>query len=197
MLVLRRLRLRKDAALVALLTCLLRWPDHGQASCFVHGFPIVGEVSFSGVFRPLSAGLSDEESVEGWLARDGAQAVRDLMRSSPPKNSQEILRLTLQEQEQGFCSELLTKEQIDRLFGIGKWRPMERFLLVQGDNKKRLVDNCRKTEHNAHAQLHETIFTVFRGLHCFCNPGYFASSGCQDISGELRVTLASGPGGHG
>ena len=150
----------KDAALVALLTCLLRWPDHGQASCFVHGFPIVGEVSFSGVFRPLSAGLSDEESVEGWLARDGAQAVRDLMRSSPPKNSQEILRLTLQEQEQGFCSELLTKEQIDRLFGIGKWRPMERFLLVQGDNKKRLVDNCRKTEHNAHAQLHETIFTV-------------------------------------
>ena len=37
---------------------------------------------------------------------------------------------------------------------------MERFLLVQGDNKKRLVDNCRKTEHNMHASLFETIYTV-------------------------------------
>ena len=29
----------KNAVFVALLTAVLRWPDHGQASCFVHGFP--------------------------------------------------------------------------------------------------------------------------------------------------------------
>ena len=150
----------KNAAFVALLTCLLRWPDHGQASCFIHGFPIVGQVSFSGMFRPISGGHSDDESVEDWLHRDAAQAVNKLLDSPPPKHAQEILELTLKEKEQGFCSELMTKDQVDRLFGQGSWRPMERFLLVQGDSKKRLVDNCRKTEHNAHAQLQETIFTV-------------------------------------
>ena len=39
---------------------------------------------------------------------------------------------------------------------------MERFLLVQGDNKKRLVDNCRKTEHNMHASLFENLYSKCR-----------------------------------
>ena len=37
---------------------------------------------------------------------------------------------------------------------------MERFLLCQGEGKKRLVDNCRKTEHNAHVRLQESKNTV-------------------------------------
>ena len=151
----------KNAAFVALLTALLRWPDHGQAACFVHGFPIVGDVAFSGVFRLVDSGKEEApESIEEWLLRDGQSAVDSLLRSPPPRCADEILEQTLQEQSKGFCSQLYTRAEVDGLFGRGRWRPMERFLLVQGDNKKRLVDNCRKTEHNLHASLSETIHTV-------------------------------------
>ena len=71
-----RVSASKNPAFVALLTAILRWPDHGQVECFVHGFPIVGEVAFSGVFRPV--GASDDtapETVEQWLQRDGQQSV--------------------------------------------------------------------------------------------------------------------------
>ena len=49
---------------------------------------------------------------------------------------------------------------VGALFGQGCWRPMERFLLRQGGGKLRLVDNCLKTEHNAHVQLQEAIHNV-------------------------------------
>ena len=140
----------KNPAFVALLTALLRWPDHGQASCFVHGFPIVGDVAFSGVFRLVpTPAEAPPESVSDWLLRDAQRAVHDLLHLPPPRYADDILAQTLAERDKGFCSDLLTKDQVDCLFGPGGWRPMERFLLRQGDGKARLVDNCRKTEHNA------------------------------------------------
>ena len=71
---------------------ILRWPDHGQAECFVHGFPIVGEVAFSGVFRPVGTGDDTApETVERWLQRDGQQSVDKLLQSPPPKGADEML----------------------------------------------------------------------------------------------------------
>ncbi|OLP99622.1 hypothetical protein AK812_SmicGene17832 [Symbiodinium microadriaticum] len=155
----RKVASEKSAAVVAFFTAILRWPDFGQASCFIKGFPIVGEVSFSGVFRPLDPG-EDCESVEDWLCRDGRSAVQAILHSPPPRFAKEILAQTLQERDKGFCSDLMSKSEVDALFGEGAWRPMERFLLQQSEGKLRLVDNCRKTDHNSHAQLQETIFTV-------------------------------------
>eukprot|EP00435_Cladocopium_sp_Y103_P067262 s583_g29.t1 len=49
---------------------------------------------------------------------------------------------------------------MDAIFGRGRWRPLERFQIVQADNKKRMIDNARRTEHNSHTSMSETIFTV-------------------------------------
>eukprot|EP00435_Cladocopium_sp_Y103_P050860 s71_g15.t1 len=45
----------KRPGFVSALTLLLRWPDLRQGHCLVRGYPIVGEIDSSGLFRPLPA----------------------------------------------------------------------------------------------------------------------------------------------
>ena len=70
----------------------------------------------------------------------------------------EILQVTLKEIQKGFCSRLKIKAEIDDLFGPGKWRPLERFVLNQ-HGKMRVIDNAQKTHQNARASLSGTIWT--------------------------------------
>ena len=150
---------QKDPAFLSLMVALLRWPDVTQAQAFVLGFPIVGDIGPSGVFRFVRADPSKAESVEDWLVRDAGFAVDRLLQSGPPRNHDVILTTTLKEIDQGFCSPLLDRAEVDQRFGRGRWRPLERFALPQSD-KTRIIDNARKTEHNHHTRLSETIHTV-------------------------------------
>ena len=54
----------------------------------------------------------------------------------------------------------MSRSAVDALFGRGQWRPLERFQIVQADNKRRMIDNARRTQHNSHESMSETIFTV-------------------------------------
>ena len=45
-------------------------------------------------------------------------------------------------------------------FGTGGWRAVERFLIIQPDGKQRVIDNARKSGHNTHTSMQETISTV-------------------------------------
>ena len=49
---------------------------------------------------------------------------------------------------------------MDERFGVGQWRPLQRFLIVQPDGKERVIDNARKTLHNSSTAMMETIYTV-------------------------------------
>eukprot|EP00435_Cladocopium_sp_Y103_P000858 s5581_g1.t1 len=147
----------KRPGFVAIMTILLRWPDLLQAQCLVRGYPIVGPIAPTGVFRPVVG--RDPESLDEWLA-DADQVVDTLVHSRPPKHAQDIFEQTLAEHEKGFCSSLQSRSAMDRLFGRGRWRPLERFQIVQADGKKRMIDNARRTEHNQHTAMTETIFTV-------------------------------------
>ena len=153
----RKVAAAKRPGFIAAMTILLRWPDLMQGQNLVSGYPIVGEIEPSGLFRPILA--KDVASLDEWLANAG-QIVDDLMVSRPPKHAADILEQTLAEQRKGFCSPLQTREALDRRFGVSGWRPLERFQIVQADNKKRMIDNGRRTQHNAHTSMQETIFTV-------------------------------------
>ena len=147
----------KRPGFVAVLTLLLRWPDRLQAQCLVRGYPIVGQIAQTGVFRPVPS--REVDSLEQWL--DNADAVVDaLVHSRPPRHAEDILEQTLAEQAKGFCSQLMSRTAVDSLFGRGNWRPLERFQVVQADNKRRMIDNARRTQHNSHTSMSETIFTV-------------------------------------
>ena len=150
----------KNPAFIAVVTALLRWPDLTQAQSFVLGFPIVGDVPFSGVFRSVSEKPEDTENTEKWLQREGCSVVDALLQQGPPKDHDIILQVTQDEIAKGFCSPLMSRTEVDAKFGHGKRRPLERFVIVQPDGKQRVIDNARKTGHNAHTSMLETIHTV-------------------------------------
>lgn len=116
----------------------------------VLGYPIVGDIPPSGVFRPVKP--KEAPPLAQWLA-NASEVVDQLMCSRPPKFAEEILATTKEEIEKGFCSPLCSRAALDSKFGRGRWRPMERFLIKQADGKLRVIDNCRRTEHNSHTSL--------------------------------------------
>ena len=148
----------KRPAFCATLAILLRWPDLSLGSSLVEGFPIVGVLANSGVFRHVTPSTAPE--LQDWLGPAAEEAINRIVHSGPPRFHEDILAVTQDEQEKGFCSPFFTKKELDDRFGVGAWRPMERFLVVQSDGKKRVIDNARKSGHNTVTTLFETIHTV-------------------------------------
>ena len=148
----------KKPALTAVLAILIRWPDLSLAQQLVQGFPIVGSMPHSGVFRPVrQEGKAD---LSEWLGAPAAADVQRLIHSRPPLHSETIYHLTLDEIAKGFCSPLRSMKEMDDVFGEGGWRAVERFLITQPDGKQRAIDNARKSGHNHHTTMPETISTV-------------------------------------
>ena len=98
-------------------------------------------------------------SLESWLS-DAEQVVDRLVRSRPPRHAADIHQQTCAEQDKGFCSPFYCRSALDRMFGVGQWRPLERFQVIQADQKSRMIDDARRTAHNEHTAMSETIFTV-------------------------------------
>ncbi|CAE7451206.1 unnamed protein product, partial [Symbiodinium sp. CCMP2456] len=173
---------QKNPAFIAAVTALLRWPDLTQAQSFVLGFPVVGDVPYSGVFRALAGTADDMEDPAEWLQREGASVVDDLLTKGPPKDHDVILKVTLEEIQKGFCSPLMSRAEVDKRFGRGRWRPLERFVITQPDGKQRVIDNARKTGHNAHTYMLETIHTVSVDFVASCVRDVFRTlfSNCSD-----------------
>ena len=156
----KKVALAKEPAFVAFLTALLCWPDTSQAVAFVSGFGIVGEFQHTGVFRPINLDKAEADiSREEWL-QDAPSRIENVMNQGPPRHPDLIYQLTMEEQKKGFCSSFLTKQEVDDLFGRGKWRPLERFLVIDPSGKPRVIDNARKTEHNRATLMRETIHTT-------------------------------------
>ena len=148
----------KNPAFVACFTALLRWPDDQQPLHLLKGYPIVGQVPTCGVFREISQ--TGKLSPDSWVGTAAQTSLDSLMASKPPLHAQDILDVTQAEMSKGFCGPLRTKGDLDKEFGPGNWRFLERFLIIQPDGKKRVIDNGRKSGHNAHTQMYETISTV-------------------------------------
>ena len=147
----------KRPGFVAFLSAILRWPDVKQPECLILGHSIIGDIPPSGVFRSVSS--QSTMSVEDWLS-EAEDAIDRIMASKPPLHVQDILDATCDEQKKGYCSRFYTREEVDSMFGKSQWRPLERFLIVQPCGKKRVIDNARKTSHNAATVMSETIHTV-------------------------------------
>ena len=149
---------QKNPAFVACLTALLRWRDVQQPLHLLQGYPIVGSVQPCGVFRKTSQ--EAKVNPNSWLGSSAQADLDKLLTSRPPAFARDILDVTEAEMAKGFCGPLRSKCDLDQEFDKGNWKFLERFLVVQPDGKKRVIDNGRKSGHNAHTQMHETISTV-------------------------------------
>ena len=148
-------------ALVAAATALARWPDHTQGQRYVYGFPIVGPIEDTGVFRKLPEVQSEQEAQQELLGDYARECVQKIMKAEPSEEfSDEIWKLSLDEVQKGFAHPMCTAEELDALYGPGQWLPMERFMVRQASGKLRCIDNGKKYKHNKAAKMLETLFIV-------------------------------------
>ena len=145
---------------MATMTSLLRWPDRLQASGYVFGMKIIGEIEPMGIFRHIpeakQCNLAEQETL---LGENAVKAISQLMASGPPKAHEAILAATMEEQEKGWLSSFLSKSELDAKFGIGGWRFIPRFIIHQ-KLRDRVIDNAKKGKQNSAASFKETIFTA-------------------------------------
>ena len=83
----RRIAAGVNTAFMIALIDAMDWPDHRLAERFVFGFPIVGEIPDSGVFRSIVAAYSDSDIEEVYA---------DYVRQAPAWNARTHRRLKAQ-----------------------------------------------------------------------------------------------------
>ena len=149
----------KSPALLAFLTATLQWPDRAQARSYVEGFPIIGNIPDSGTFRQLSP-QQQGISTRTFFGTAAVNAVDEIEAMPPPKHAEVIWKLCLEDVEKGFASPPVPRAAMDRKFGRGLWRPLVRFAITQASGKVRGIDDAKRTKHNEHSVMSETIYTI-------------------------------------
>ena len=142
---------------MAAMTSILRWPDRAQARGYITGMRISEDIEETGVFRELKTPLA--EKPQTYFGTEASQAVKELMHSKPPKESQLIFEETVKEQSRGWLSRTFSAAELDERYGKGEWRFIPRFILHQ-KLKDRLIDDAKRGGQNARAIFRETIFTA-------------------------------------
>ena len=145
---------QKRPAFMLMCAILLRWPDPLNALRFVTGYKLVGDIEHSGLFRAVEV---DESRSIGLPALLGPAALNNLealrTRVGPGQYDDQLRTVALGHAEGPF-----DQAQMDERFGLGGWRPLERFMLFQTD-KYRPIDSGKKPGHNSASLERETIFT--------------------------------------
>ena len=156
---------------IALTAAMLRTagsPDWAFTACQLGGFPVIGDIPDSGMFRTIER-PAEECFAELCHARHNEEVARRL-RSMGASASGEaaqalayITRKTREEVSNPRCVAAgpFTMDQIDSIYGKREWRCLEGFPVRQGFDKQgrpkwRRCDNARTSRTNACASTHET-----------------------------------------
>ena len=153
----------KSPAAMAMMTIIMRWPDRDQPCLFVKGFPMLRDIKPSQIFRDLQASTQKERQAHGkdFLGTAAAEWVEEVEKGQPKWDDvHDIYEQTVKEQSQGYCGPFQSRIELDRLYGIGGWRPQVRFMVTQAGGKRRVIDNARRSGHNKWTTIWQTLFTV-------------------------------------
>lgn len=145
-------------ALFAAILDALHWPDTWLLKCLIHGFPIVGAIPDSHVWRPVDR---PAEMAFAAFASTNApwvyacqQRVLSAARRDPDMASA-CWRRTLEEKCSGLIYGPFTISDLNQkpgtwkfAFGFGRWRPIPRFAIFQGE-KWRCIDDAAASGHNS------------------------------------------------
>ncbi|CAK9103822.1 TauD domain-containing protein, partial [Durusdinium trenchii] len=155
----QRVAAAKKPMFMLVCSILLRWPDETNALRYVTGYRIVGDIECSGLFRPLDVDRSQSTGTDVLFGKPhNLWAMRQ--RVKPGQHDAELASMTRQEILDGFAEGVFTQDELDERFGVGLWRPLERFIHVQSCGKLRCIDSGKKSGHNAASRESETIYTT-------------------------------------
>ena len=156
-----------NLAFMAAFIDAVEWPDIELVKHFVQGFPIVGDIADSGLFRPqhtpatipvASFTPASNRAYRSQATSQVASAAADPLNQPV---TDELDRLSRKEAAEGLAFGPLTATDLHRQFGENAWRTQVRFGTVQsngaGGVKIRAIDNAKAALLNAAATTHETI----------------------------------------
>ncbi len=172
-----------NLALVAVLIVLLQWPDVNLVIDYVQGFNIVGEVEASGVYpvNPKQDGREPRDLLVG-----AREYVEDLCRTiRRTRESEFLLEECLKDEERQLGDRLRSAEEMNERWGIGGWRPLPRFLVVQSSGKKRACDDGLRAGHN------EATVVLDKLLLCSASQPGISAKALVAAAAEADVDLAA------
>jgi hypothetical protein len=149
-------------------------PDTELPVNFVRGFPSVGNIPDSGVFRPVEPDVSSEEFAELYASIDSTNeewldSVCDHLRAQAGRaggqnrtNLEDLVARTDKEAADGLIGEPISKAELMRKYTRGgrlRARVLPRFGVRQRGGKLRAIDDARRSRTNEMQRMHETIVT--------------------------------------
>lgn len=145
-------------ALLAAVLDALQWPDSDLLRCLVRGFPVVGSIPDSGVWRPVIRPAAMPFSAFAKTNASWVYACRQRVLAAArrdPDMARACWRRTLEESLTGLISGPFSISDLNQrpgvwehAYGFGCWRPMPRFAITQ-KNKWRCIDDAAASGHNA------------------------------------------------
>jgi len=160
---------RVHVALIAAMSDALSWPDANLARGFAYGFPVLGDIPDSGLFRPVEDKRSDEcfmgeykavvDSNDEWnrsLVVSLRMKAQEAMKTKRDWMLRDLESSTKKEVNDRLMERGVPLAQMDKRFGKGNWRALVRFPVPQGA-KVRSCDDGKKSLHNTATLVHETI----------------------------------------
>jgi hypothetical protein len=148
-----------------------RWPDTAFVERWVRGFPIVGDIPDSGLFRPQDQPPTSPAST--FSPANNMAWCNEVIRkvsgaaTSPSAESRRVLEAvyaqTRKEASLGYVKGPYTRSELNNKFGTNMYRVMVRFGIEQGHGGKRKVraiDNARTSQSNSVSHTHETIVCI-------------------------------------
>jgi hypothetical protein len=148
---------RVDVALLRAMGEAAEVPDRELAPLFAVGFQPTGDVAPSGWWpTQVDAASVDLGELDhaAWV-RHVERAARDDLRRRPG-DARVLWDRTLEDCAKRLYAGPFTRKQLDAAYGAGRWRPMQRFGVLQG-GKVRPCDNARASLHNAGTSLFEKL----------------------------------------
>ena len=145
----------------------LEWPHVDAVRSWVYGFPLVGEIPDTGLFRREERPAL--RSIQSFTPVDNRAYEKKVRQQLSAADASEVARLvekqTDDERRQNLIRGPFSRADLHRRFGEWKWRTMRRFGVVQGVKKDgspkcRAIDNARASGGNDAAATHETITTI-------------------------------------
>ena len=154
---------------------LLAHPDVTYAARLVTGFQTVGTVETAPVFR---SNPPDPDSITRAELLKDAEAYIDkleasLVPSEDPAMDTKLLELSKADLLRGGASGFYSRQAMNARYGVGGWRPLRRFCILQPHNGKyRAIDDGKYSGHNlcapsgcrVHTTSHDLVVAVCRRL---------------------------------
>ena len=143
---------------ITVLTLILRWPDWQMTSLYTRGFRVAGIIEPSNIYPAIDS--TNTGTLHELLDCDQANAWNQKLADDTKAYDHDKAVWDTAKDQLGrhLLSGPMTKSDLDKIFGTGKWRGIRRRGLLQND-KVRGIDNARSSGTNFAAWLQDTIVT--------------------------------------